>query len=169
MAQQGLLSNLPRPEALMSAGKDSKSLASAIVQLLNNWYLMFQNVVRNTGIWTPQPNGSPIFACDNDQTGTTVVGSGGLWYPFLNSPNFSGMFLINEFGGGIVGLFLQGGANLALIAQSAAGKYTTVINNAGTINVYLTGAGAAAYITVQNNTAGPLEIRAMGFRTRNGT
>lgn len=167
MANQGLLANLPRPESLMVASKDSKTLGRAIVQLLNNWYLMFQNVVRNTGIWTPQPNGTPIFANDNDQTGTTLAVNA-TFNPFGNSPNFSGMFLVNELAGGRVGLFLQGGAAVVLVAVSFAGVYTTISGNAGTINVFLTGAGASAVVTVENKFA-PVEIRIMGLRVRSAT
>jgi hypothetical protein len=113
-----------------------------------------------------QPGGTSIFNLDASQhAGTLVTSGGGLFNPFGNTNNFSGLLFVSDYTNtGQMAAFLLAGAQSALISQSG----TTFSNTAGTsskINVYVNGSLA---IEIQNNLAGDITVRVMSLRIRPG-
>lgn len=117
-------------------------------------------VTATNGAIVPPSNNAAVFALDASAGSTTTLNVDGTYQPFSNANNFSGMILISNTTDKSVGLFLLGGGSVALVSQSSAGKYSANLNNAGTINVYISGTA----VTVQNKVGATRNIRVVGVR-----
>jgi hypothetical protein len=90
------------------------------------------------GVNVPRSSGSAVFAIDGSGTGSAItLSTNATATPFGNSSNFSGLILINETAyNGINAVFLCAGGVTTLLAESAAGYYSTAQGTASKANVY---------------------------------
>lgn len=107
-------------------------------------------------------NGTPKFI-DSDGANFALA-SANQAQPFGSSANFSGVFLVNDLTTGSLGVFIQGGGAIVMLAVSQAGTMAVTSTPGATqLGVYLDGSNI---VSIKNGYAVSHTLTVMGWRTR---
>ena len=75
------------------------------------------------------------------------------------------MIIVQNISNGEIGLFITGGAKMALVSQTSGNIFTVTSGTASKVNVYLN----ANVVTIQNNIGSSQDFMVTMIRTRNQT
>lgn len=124
------------------------------------------NPTFTASIKIPEPAGSDgNYSLDVSPTSVSIANNA-TFQPFGASSDFAGMLIITDSGfSGDTAVFINGGGpNVTKISESSATAFSTTLDNAGTINVYL----SSGAITIQNKLGSDTTVKIISFRTRAG-
>ncbi len=116
-----------------------------------------------SGLASVRSAGSAFFAMDVQGFGSALtIADNATATPFGATANFSGFFFINDTAtDGRSALFIKGDA-IQLVMATTANTYTTTLDTASRVNVYL----VSNVVTIQNKWGSSRTFNIMAFRSR---